>query len=421
MTAPVSAPELVELDDLANDPFLPSVGSPFIALPETQLHERLGVPTLSLTPAEGQHMTPASTAATVPETRRDIDQVALPTTHPVSSANSAAMSMAANAAPTSGYPDPSSVEKAGSNRKGYLRFSSWMASDDDFFVVRRFQSLNAHTILYMQNRLARIEERLWQLEKREPEPNAEIINDSFEWDSIHLPERQKLLQQLTGLLHHYNGYIDTYTRIRDRPPAERYQITNLQQQMKAGMICNRETGFAENKNDLISISPKRYSSAEAIMRSNQRIGKLFLRFRPTRRHTWVEPMSSRSRGEIFPPSELTGTIFRLSYMCVGIAHFLLVCLFPLDSRVGASPFIGVEPWLVVPKHFGIETDKDRRNAGMHMQNTPQHAKTIVRPKPTRYAIVKPIPTKHHVRTTLNGKIRRKKNKNVSLVEAVHKK
>jgi hypothetical protein len=51
----------------------------------------------------------------------------------------------------------------------------------------------------------------------------------------------------------------------------------------------------------------------------------------------------------------------------------------------------------------------------------QHANTIVNPKPTRYATVKPMPTKHHFRTTFSGKMRRKKNKKVSLVEAVHRK
>ena len=38
--------------------------------------------------------------------------------------------------------------------------STWASSDDDFFVVRRFQKLGARVILMMQDNIARLEEEL---------------------------------------------------------------------------------------------------------------------------------------------------------------------------------------------------------------------------------------------------------------------
>ena len=37
---------------------------------------------------------------------------------------------------------------------------TWMASDDDFFVIRRFEKLGARVALLMQNRIVQLEEEL---------------------------------------------------------------------------------------------------------------------------------------------------------------------------------------------------------------------------------------------------------------------
>jgi hypothetical protein len=91
--------------------------------------------------------------------------------------------------------------------RGYEDFSKLMASSDDFFVIRRFQSLNAHVILYMQDRIAQIEERLQEIheEYKQGHP-SEVNNGSFRWDLIHEPERDSLMCELTSLLHHYSKH-----------------------------------------------------------------------------------------------------------------------------------------------------------------------------------------------------------------------
>jgi hypothetical protein len=90
--------------------------------------------------------------------------------------------------------------------KGYKEFSKWMASEDDFFVFRRFGRLNAGVVLWMQDRITQIETRLDEIhEMIANSPDIENRrNDSFRWDAKYEQERDHLMTQLSGLLHHYS-------------------------------------------------------------------------------------------------------------------------------------------------------------------------------------------------------------------------
>jgi hypothetical protein len=90
--------------------------------------------------------------------------------------------------------------------EGYKELSRWMASSDDFFIIRRFQSSNALVILYMQYRIVGIEDRLNEIHERIEKEDFETRNSSFLWDERFEPERARLLVELTGLLHHYSEY-----------------------------------------------------------------------------------------------------------------------------------------------------------------------------------------------------------------------
>lgn len=86
-----------------------------------------------------------------------------------------------------------------------------MASDDDFFLFRRFESLNAQTILWMQDRIVQVEEKLEAIHKRvEDAPLGEkLVNSSLRWDEKYMQERHALHGELSCLLHHYSKYILT--------------------------------------------------------------------------------------------------------------------------------------------------------------------------------------------------------------------
>jgi hypothetical protein len=90
--------------------------------------------------------------------------------------------------------------------EGYKALSKWMASEDDFFIFRRFESLNAGVILWMQDRIVQIEERLEAIHKMiEDSPSDHNLkNCSFRWDRQYQSERTKLMEELSAILHRYS-------------------------------------------------------------------------------------------------------------------------------------------------------------------------------------------------------------------------
>ena len=82
-----------------------------------------------------------------------------------------------------------------------------MASDDDFFVIQRFQSLNAQTILWMQDRITRLEKRLDELHGYvASSADSSLTNGSFRLDEDNMSEREKIMRELSSVLHHYSEH-----------------------------------------------------------------------------------------------------------------------------------------------------------------------------------------------------------------------
>jgi hypothetical protein len=89
--------------------------------------------------------------------------------------------------------------------EGYRELGKLMASDDDFFLFRRFETLNAGTILYLQHRISELEKGLGAIHMRvQEEENG--MNSSFKWDKSEQPDRLQIMNELSCLLLHYSKY-----------------------------------------------------------------------------------------------------------------------------------------------------------------------------------------------------------------------
>ena len=80
----------------------------------------------------------------------------------------------------------------------------WMASDDDFFVIRKFGEVAARVLLRMQDRIAQLEEDL-QKEDR-ISVGQRLHNGTFRKESN--PRRDDILDQLTWRLKEYRMLYD---------------------------------------------------------------------------------------------------------------------------------------------------------------------------------------------------------------------
>lgn len=90
---------------------------------------------------------------------------------------------------------------------GYRTFTQWAASDNDFFVVRRFGALNTRVILKWQDDITRLEEELETLEKENSRVGGQVVNNgSFRHDTV--PRRRQILMECYTKLKEYSKLFD---------------------------------------------------------------------------------------------------------------------------------------------------------------------------------------------------------------------
>ncbi|MCJ1248357.1 hypothetical protein MMC30_005574 [Trapelia coarctata] len=140
---------------------------------------------------------------------------------------------------------------------GYRTFSQVIASDSDFFVIRRFGALNARVILALQDEISQLEEQLSSLEDIYSSKDHEDVNNgSFRQESK--PERATTVRELKIKLKEYNEFVLLHSQVKERPPAHRQEIQNIDNWFYSnpGAICDPETDYINHTDDLITIIPK---------------------------------------------------------------------------------------------------------------------------------------------------------------------
>jgi hypothetical protein len=77
---------------------------------------------------------------------------------------------------------------------GCEEYSSFIASDDDFFVIRRFSTLTARVILALQDQLSQIEEQLESLERQLKIPEAGLVHNGSFQEEMHSSRTELVLK-----------------------------------------------------------------------------------------------------------------------------------------------------------------------------------------------------------------------------------
>jgi hypothetical protein len=111
-------------------------------------------------------------------------------------------------APTSPATGPTLEEISRKEWKytGYRGFCSFVSSDDDFFVLRRFGALGARVILALQDELTILESELLAMDRESSSRDClDTHNGSFRRDRG--GERSRLLQQIHKKLRDYSKQI----------------------------------------------------------------------------------------------------------------------------------------------------------------------------------------------------------------------
>ncbi|SPO07123.1 uncharacterized protein DNG_09817 [Cephalotrichum gorgonifer] len=133
--------------------------------------------------------------------------------------------------PESGPSDSSTIPPAAIPEywrdEGYPGFSRWMASSDDFLVLRRFGQLNVRVLLLLQDRIVRKEEELLKIDDY-ARSCADEKADSSSLRHEPLPQREEILDELKTMLKEYNEYLLTSTQIKAWRSAQPHHIENVE-------------------------------------------------------------------------------------------------------------------------------------------------------------------------------------------------
>ena len=95
------------------------------------------------------------------------------------------------------------IEKRPWKYVGYRGFSTFLASDNDFLILRRFGTLHARVLLALQDQICVLEETLNSIDREASRKEApHIHNGSFRTDQVQ--NRMDLILQIDKKLREYS-------------------------------------------------------------------------------------------------------------------------------------------------------------------------------------------------------------------------
>jgi len=142
---------------------------------------------------------------------------------------------------------------------GYQGFSRFIASDADFFLLRRLDQLAAWTLLRRQDEIVELESRLAELEGRLTKADMNIYNGSFREETQQT--RKDLLDEIDNKLESYYEFVNKYTELCSRPKVDKIQASSVATWFKnyEHAIHKAETDYIRQRKDLFSIHPLQIS------------------------------------------------------------------------------------------------------------------------------------------------------------------
>ncbi|GAB1729277.1 hypothetical protein NU195Hw_Modified_141t1 [Hortaea werneckii] len=144
--------------------------------------------------------------------------------------------------------------------QGYPSLTKWMASSNDFFVLRRFSPLQVRCLLYLQNEIAK---------------TNQLIES---WDDYAQRQSLALIQQALPLIQQYNDLVNSFTLLKEKQTASAHQRQNIANWFlwyPSAIDLEEEQHFEGHDGDLFAILPKRRSPLVTFMRRSLWIRRVF--------------------------------------------------------------------------------------------------------------------------------------------------
>ncbi|RDL33932.1 Uncharacterized protein BP5553_08300 [Venustampulla echinocandica] len=149
------------------------------------------------------------------------------------------------------------IEKKPWKYIGYKGYSEFIASDNDFYIVRKFASLNTRIALALQDQIAVLEADLNELDAQYSQMDAEDLhNGSFRDDR---EDRTELVEKIATKVAKYNEFILQQIEFKKYPQPFRQDLKSLRNwhhNHDNVAIATDEQAYLTHTQDLISVIPK---------------------------------------------------------------------------------------------------------------------------------------------------------------------
>ncbi|KAF2658978.1 hypothetical protein K491DRAFT_651838 [Lophiostoma macrostomum CBS 122681] len=149
---------------------------------------------------------------------------------------------------------------------GYRGYSTFLASDNDFLVFRRFGTLNTRVLLLLQDEISVLEQKLEDLDITHSQPAAtDIHNGSFRQEV--LPERRALLLEVHKKIREYNELLIQNSTLQSAPRVPQRNIASLDNWLhnKKNAILDEEAAYIQHRHDLVPLVPKAISGLRQLL------------------------------------------------------------------------------------------------------------------------------------------------------------
>ncbi|KAI8630363.1 hypothetical protein F5Y19DRAFT_429802 [Xylariaceae sp. FL1651] len=140
---------------------------------------------------------------------------------------------------------------------GYRGYTSLVASEDDFFILRRFNSLNVRITLLLQDEIAVLENKLAEIDERNSKKDSEDVhNGSFRQDQN---DRTAVLNKVRQRILKYNEFVLQQAEMKKFQTACRRDVRSLRNwhhNHDYAAISPEEQKYLEHESDLFGVVQK---------------------------------------------------------------------------------------------------------------------------------------------------------------------
>jgi hypothetical protein len=163
--------------------------------------------------------------------------------------------------------------------QGYPALSDWMASSNDFFLLRRFSHLQARCLLYLQNEIAMRDRMLnaWdEFARKQQPPGGDSGDIACDPDELPNNPRPRLVREMIPLLQQYSkcsfgvrpqeladleqdDLVNSFSQLKAKETARPHQIRNIENLFHNNddnLINPKQQHFRDHPSDLFPIVSK---------------------------------------------------------------------------------------------------------------------------------------------------------------------